>query len=147
MAALSADVAPFPPIDEKVPLILADIKGAADDYFLGAVLCVTAATGVIDASPADADKYVGVCYEKKLAAAANDPIRVCVYGRFHITAAACADASLGVCVFPLTGSDNPADITASGATNPSAMGLLDHVTVTGTSGWVHTGFRTQPSNT
>ena len=146
MAALSADVAPFPPIDEKVPLILADIKGAADDYFLGAVLCVTAATGVLDATPADADRYVGICFEKKLAAASNDPIRLAVYGRFHITAVACADASVGLTVHPLVASDNPADITATATGNPSAMGLLDHVTVTGTSGWIHTGFRSAPTN-
>ena len=143
MAALAANV--YINSDPKVPLILAEIKGAADEYFLGAVLCVTAATGILDATPADADRFVGVCVEH-VVAAANDPVKVAVWGRWHILAAACADASVGLTVHPLAASDNPADITASAATNPSAMGILDHVTVTGTSGWVHTGFRAAPTN-
>ncbi len=144
MAALTDDVV-FQH-DANLPLIIAHIKGAADTYFRGSVLCVTAATGVLDASPADADKFVGVCLER-VVAAANDFVRVGVMGRFLFVAATMVDANIGEILHPLVASDNPADMVAAIAAggsigNPTAAGLIDQVTDTAnTTGWLNTAIR------
>ena len=80
----------------------------ADEYYMGAIVCLGNATGKLLLSAADGRTTLGICMDRVTAAAADDPVRVNVRGYWWIAAAGCADATLGDLMSPLVTSDDPA---------------------------------------
>ena len=148
MAALAANVVPMPRPDPATPVIERTyLCDAADTFYLGCIPSVKNADGHIYLDNADADWGLGFCTKKVVTAAQDDPVVVAITGIWWITAAACANASLlQKQLHPLAGSDNPADVTATAATNCGGLGLLVHVDATGVSGWINLDIRNIPTN-
>lgn len=145
MAALSANAAIPPRRDPGSTKFEAHYKATgADEYYVGSVTC--AASGKAILTNADAAKTLGFCMQRTTITAADQPVKVHVAGIWWVSAVAFADATGPTAIlFPLAASDNPADLTASGATNPDALGMILHIDVTGASGWIDLGQRVIPA--
>ena len=145
MAALSADASPLPRSDPRVPALSFFYKATgADEYFRGAVVCETAGKALL--TNLNAAETLGFSLGRVTVAAADEPVEVAIGGVWWVEATLLADAALITTVHPLAASDNPADLVVTAATNPGALGLLIHVDVTTTSGWIDLGQRSIPTN-
>ena len=120
---------------------------AADEFYMGAVCTITNAAGTVSVTNANADWGLGFIRRRATTTAASQAVTVAISGIWWIVAAACADASLFLTIHPLATSDNSADVTATAAGNCGTLGILAHVDVTGTSGWIALSRRVLATNT
>lgn len=141
MAALSANATVVPRHDPGSAKFEASFKATgADEYYVGAIVCGTSGKALV--TNADGTISLGFTLQRKTVLAADEPIKVNVLGVWWVAAADFADAdSLMIGMSPLASSDNPADIVNTSAATPGQLGLVIHIDVTATSGWLDLGQR------
>ena len=146
MAALSANADPLPRPDAQIPFASFYYKAfGADEFYLGAVVCATAAGRKANATAANADLCMGFCMER-VTAVTDTPIRVAISGIWWVQATLLADAALLTLAHAKATSDNPSEIVVTAAGAPAALGLLVHVDVTTVSGWIDLDRRNVSTN-
>jgi hypothetical protein len=118
---------------------------AADEWYVGAVVCHSA--GLVVADNANADSCLGINLSRVTTTAANQLVTVHVKGVWWIAAAGIVTAALMGLLHPLATSDNPADMVVSGVGNPSCLGTIVHVGTTATDGYVDLDMRVIVVNT
>jgi hypothetical protein len=149
MAALAANMNLPPRHVPNTPTLQGIFPAnAADEYYIGAIVCSSAAatTGRVVVSNADADTTLGLCLERQTVAAAGELITVHLKGVWWIACAQFATGDLWVLHAPTAASDNPADLVTLGIGTPSALGTLIHVDATGVSGYLDFDHRVVPAN-
>lgn len=141
MAALAANAATPPRRNPGSAKFEPSFKATgADEYYVGAIVCATSGKALV--TNADGTATLGFTMQRKTVAAADEPIKVHVTGIWWVAAVDFADAdSLMIGMSPLASSDNPADIVNTSAATPGQLGLVIHIDVTATSGWLDLGQR------
>ncbi len=136
MAALSANADPLPRPTPQIPFASFYYPATGvDEFYLGAVVCITDGAGTVNAVAANADQTIGFCMER-VTTAASTPVRVAISGTWWVQATLLADAALLTTCHAKATSDNPSEIVVTAAGAPAALGLLIHVDVTTVSGWI-----------
>lgn len=143
MAALADNVAVI--YAPEMPVVKRIYKTAgADEFYRGALVYAT--SGKAQVVPADASLSIGVNEQRLSATAADQALEVFCRGIFWFAAAQMTDANLGVPLGATASSDNPADLVVQTTSGPSTMGVVMHVDVTGTSGWLDINQRAAQTN-
>lgn len=144
--ALSANVTPAPYYDPAFPIGERDYPNETSDVFYrGAILCHS--SGLVVANNENADTGLGVCTQGITTTAANQVVKVAVAGVWWFACGQFDDADFWTIFGPAVSSDDPADMDAAGAGDPSGIGTLVHLDVDGTSGWLDLRQRVVPVNT
>lgn len=122
---------------------------AADEYYIGAIVCKSlgADIGKVVVDNADADASLGICLERVTVAAADEPVRVHVKGVWWIACANFETGNLWGLFSPAAGSDDPADINDAVGAVPATLGTLVHVGTTATDGYLDIDQRVVVANT
>ena len=136
MAALSANAVTPPRHNPGSDSFVGTYKATgADEYYNGAVVCYVSPRAIL--TNADGVVTLGFHMGRTTITAADEPVKVHVAGIWWVAAAGMIDGDLGTLMAPTAASDNPADIVDQAAGTPFSLGVLIHVDVTTTSGWIH----------
>ena len=137
MAALSANVTE-PPRHIQGGMALLYPANAADEFYIGAIVCASAAAtvGFVVVDNADADTTLGIGLDRVTVTASGDLVEVWVKGVWWIAAAGFTDANFYAVFAPTAASDNPADLILTAIGTPSSLGTLIHISTTAVDGYL-----------
>jgi len=146
MATLTADVAVVFDPSRNVGLRQFP-SDSADTFFRGGIAHHTASTATL--TPAATEFFLGVIMEHRVTAASGEMVWLATSGRFHFANSNFEVGDLDVLMqMPAADLfDNPASLDDAAVGAAGGVGVLDQVTVTGTSGWLDISRRVGATNT